>query len=514
MRQTPGGERGLDVTPSLNGNSRGRTGRNRRPGRYPDRMTHFAAETHAARAVQIPWAARPLADRLRPVRELRALLVERRSTLTTAIEADVERPPAEVTATDLLPSASACKYLLTDARRVLKDRRAGRTPLWLAGSTDVVVRRPRGVVGVIGTWNYPLFLNLVPVVHALTAGNAVLWKPSENTPRFAAAFADLLAAAGYPPGLVQTLPATRDAGPHLAEADIDFLHFTGSEAVGRKLAARLGERLIPSVLELSGCDALVVLPDANVRLAARAAWYGLTLNKGQTCLAVRRMFVHADVRAAFVAELRTLAVAARPQRLLQPGQVAQAQRLLAEAAGRETIAAPGTPGDREFAPTVVLDATPDLGVCREAIFAPLAALLTFRTADELLALDAQCPYGLGCSLFTDGDFADAARLRVGVVTRGDAIVSTAHPATPLTGRGASGWGSTQGDEGLLEMTVPQVLSARSGSFRPHLDAGLDPRPGDGAIVEGVLRLTHGRGLRERVRGLTQMVRGVWAVRKR
>ncbi len=477
-------------------------------------MTHFAAETHAARAAQISWAARLLADRLRPVRELRALLVERRSTLTAAIEADVERPPAEVTATDVLPSASACKYLLTDAQRVLKDRRAGRTPLWLTGSADVVVRRPRGVVGVIGTWNYPLFLNFVPVVHALTAGNAVLWKPSENAPRFAAAFADLVAAAGYPPGLVQTLPATREAGPHLAEADIDFLHFTGSEAVGRKLAARLGERLIPSILELSGCDALVVLPGANVRLAARAAWYGLTLNKGQTCLAVRRMFVHADMRAAFVAELRALAAAARPQRLLQPGQVAQAQRLLAEAAGRETIAAPGTPGDREFAPTVVLDATPDLGVCREAIFAPLAALLTFRTVDELLALDAHCPYGLGCSLFGTGTLADVPRLRVGVVTRGDAIVSTAHPATPLTGRGASGWGSTQGDEGLLEMTVPQVLSTRSGSFRPHLDAALDPMPGDGAIVEGMLRLTHARGLRERAGGLTQMLRGVWAVRKR
>ena len=196
-------------------------------------MTPFAAESTAARDAQTAWAALPLRQRLRPVRELRALLVERRAALTVAIEADVERPPAEVIATDVLPSASACKYLLTDAARILKDRRAGRTPLWLMGSRDTVVRRPRGVVGVVGTWNYPLFLNLVPVVHALTAGNAVLWKPSENTPRFAAEFAMLFAAAGYPAGLLQTLPATREAGPRLAEASIDFLHFTGSEAVGR-----------------------------------------------------------------------------------------------------------------------------------------------------------------------------------------------------------------------------------------------------------------------------------------
>ena len=477
-------------------------------------MTPFAAETHAARAAQVSWAALPLRHRLRPVRELRALLVEHRDALTAAIEADVERPPAEVVATDVLPSASACKYLLTDAARILRDRRAGRTPLWLMRSHDVVARRPRGVVGVVGTWNYPLFLNLVPVAHALTAGNAVLWKPSENTPRFAAEFARLFAAAGYPAGLLQTLPATREAGPQLAEASIDFLHFTGSEAVGRKLAARLGERLIPSVLELSGCDALVVTPDADVKLAARAAWYGLTLNKGQTCLAVRRMLVHGDVRDAFVAELRGHAAKSRPLRLLKAGQVGQAHRLLAEAGRRDAVTAPGTPGDREFAPTVVLDADPTLGVCREALFAPLAALMTYRTADELLALDAACPYALGASVFGTLDAGTASRLRVGVVTGNDVIVGTAHPATPLTGRGSSGWGSTQGDEGLLEMTVPQVVSARGGRFRPHLDAALAPRPGDDAIVEGTLRLTHGRGVGERLRGLTQMLRGVWAVRKR
>ena len=484
-------------------------------------MTPFADETHAARAAQVPWAALSLRQRLRPVRELRALLVERRDALTAAIEADVERPPSEVIATDVMPSASACKYLLTDARRILRDRHAGRTPLWLMGSRDVVIRRPRGVVGVVGTWNYPLFLNLVPVVHALTAGNAVLWKPSENTPLFAAEFAALFAAAGYPVGLLQTLPATRDAGPRLAESAIDFLHFTGSEAVGRKLAARLGERLIPSVLELSGCDALIVMPGADVTLAARAAWYGLTLNKGQTCLAVRRMLVHADVRDAFVAELRGHAARSGPLKLLQQGQIEQARRLLAEAAGRATVTAPGTPGDREFAPTVILDADPTLGVCREALFAPLAALMTYRTVNELLALDAACPYALGASGFRgEVEFSDddevrlASGWRSGVVTVNDVIVGTAHPATPLTGHGASGWGSTQGDEGLLEMTVPQVYSVRGGRFRPHLDAALDPRPGDGDTITGMLRLTHGHGVAERWRGLRQMLRGVWAVRQR
>jgi len=477
----------------------------------------LASETQAARAAQVPWAALPLKERLKPVARLRTLLVERRHELTAAMLTDVERPPAETLATDVMPAASACKYLLTDAGRILKPRAAGRTPLWLMGASDVVMRRPHGVVGLIGTWNYPLFLNLVPLVHALTAGNAVLWKPSENSVQLAAVLTGLFAEAAYPAGLLQTLPATRDGGPQLAEADIDFLHFTGSEGVGRKLAARLGERLIPSVLELSGVDACIIMPDADVELAARSAWYGLTLNKGQTCLAVRRMFVHVDVADKFSDELRKHAAKSGPQRVLKSAQVEQAQRLLDEATKLERIAAPGLPGEREFNPTVILNATPNLGVCNEAVFAPLAALMTFRAVEELIALNDQCRFGLGCSLFAGGNFNGRVlipRLKVGVLTEDDVIAGTAHPATPLAGRGRAGWGATQGDEGLLAMTVPQVLSVRRGSFRPHIDAGLNPHPGDAALLEGMLRFTHGRGWRERASGFVQMIRGVIATRKR
>src|SRR5262249_41549737 len=149
-------------------------------------------------------------------------------------------------------------------------------PLWMFGQSDTVHRRPRGVVGIIGTWNYPLFLNAGQIVHALVAGNAVVWKPSELTPTFAEALHELIEQAGFPRDLVQRLPATREMGPALAEADVDHVVFTGSAAVGRKLASRLGERLVSSTMELSGCDVQLVLDDGDVDLAARAAWFGST----------------------------------------------------------------------------------------------------------------------------------------------------------------------------------------------------------------------------------------------
>src|SRR5204863_5232176 len=141
---------------------------------------------------------------------------------------DVGRPPDEVLASDVLPLADACRFLERQAERLLRPRKVSlrSRPLWLFGQRDTIYRRPHGIVGIIGTWNYPLFLNGVQIVQALTAGNGVLWKPSEVTPASAEALFALLVRAGFPDGLVQLLPATREAGQELARADVDHIVFT------------------------------------------------------------------------------------------------------------------------------------------------------------------------------------------------------------------------------------------------------------------------------------------------
>jgi aldehyde dehydrogenase (NAD+) len=323
--------------------------------------------------------------------------------------------------------------------------------------------------------------------------------------------------AGFPADLLQKLPATRDAGPRLAEADIDHLVFTGSDAVGRKLAARLGERLVPSTLELSGCDAMFVLADADVGMAAKAAWFGVTLNRGQTCIATRRVFVHREKVAAFTEELRKLAAGARPMGLVTPGQREVAERLIADAVGRGATplgrdAGPQRPGPHGMTPTFLLNAPADAAICREACFAPVAAVIPFDTVDDAVSLARRSPFGLGSSVFTaDVNAAQelAARIPAGSVTVNDVLAPIAHPATPFGGRGASGWGVTQGAEGLLGMTVPQVVTVHRGRFRPHLDEAVKPDPdATHDILRGLLRWTHARGFRENLRGLWQMIRGV------
>jgi acyl-CoA reductase-like NAD-dependent aldehyde dehydrogenase len=477
------------------------------------------------------------------VRELRHLVVDRADDLFAAVHADVGRPPLEVLATELLPTASALKYQEKRAARVLAPRRVGwrLQPTWLMGCRDVVYRRPWGLVGVIGTWNYPLYLNIGPIAAALTAGNGVLWKPSENAPRTAKLIHRLFLEAGYPAVLFALLPATREAGPLVAEADVEHVVFTGSDAVGRKLAARLGERLIPSTLELSGCDPLFVLEDADVTLAAHAAWFAFTLNRGQTCIAARRVFVHRSRYAEFADVLKPLAAASAPMALVGEGQRVQAERLIADATARGAAAFGNNPspgpspfrgGEQDgrllsppslagkgagglgsfFPPTILLDATPDMAICREASFAPITAVIPFDTIDNAVSLAASCPSGLAASVFTrDGRAGEALaeRLACGSVSINDVLAPTAHPATPFGGRGASGWGVTQGPEGLLAMTVPQAVSVRRWGLRPHIDEAVKPDPAATTdILRGLLRASHARGVRAWLGGVRQLLRGL------
>jgi acyl-CoA reductase-like NAD-dependent aldehyde dehydrogenase len=304
-------------------------------------------------------------------------------------------------------------------------------------------------------------------------------------------------------------------GPALAEAAVDHIVFTGSAAVGQKLAARLGERLVSSTLELSGCDALFVLDDADVGLAARAAWFGCTCNRGQTCIAVRRAFVPRSLYAAFCEALRSLAGQARPMPLTIAAQARHGRRLIDEALadGARLLVEPAAADPGEMTPTVVIDARPVMSVCREASFAPVLAVLPYDTLEEAVAQDASCPYALGASVFTRSPAraqAVAARLRAGSVSVNDVIVPTAHPGTPFGGRGQSGWGVTRGAEGLLEMTVPQVVSLRGGTFRPHYDTD-DPKKlaVQERLLRGMLAATHGRSLGERLGGWWRVVRAAW-----
>jgi acyl-CoA reductase-like NAD-dependent aldehyde dehydrogenase len=385
----------------------------------------LAQRIAAGRRAQQAWSQRSVHERLRPVRALRRLLVTACDQLCEALARDVGKTSEEAIGGDILPFADALQFLQRQASRVLRPKRVSRRllPLWLWPQSDVIHRRPRGLVGIIGTWNYPVFLNGVQIAQALTAGNAVVWKPSEQAPASAAALHSQFLRAGYPAELIQMLDSRREMGSELAEANVDHIVFTGSSTTGQALAAALGRRLVSSSLELSGCDAMFVLDDADVELAARAAWFGATANRGQTCIAVRRAFVQRAVYPAFLAAIQPLAAGAPPLPQVLPAQVEQAEQLVREAVaegGRLLSAKPQAPDGAACTPMVVADARPEMALCREATFAPVMAVLPFDQMDDAVTMDRQCPYGLGASIFTrhaKQAVELAARLRTGDAVR-------------------------------------------------------------------------------------------------
>src|SRR5438309_761639 len=141
---------------------------------------------------------------------------------------------------------------------------------------------------------------------------------------------------------------------------------------------------------------MFVLPDADIELAATAAWFGSTVNRGQTCIAVRRAFVHRSLYGELTSKLEPWAAAATPVRLAVASQARQAERLVTDAlakGGRLLAGQPGTPShESEFRPAIIADARPEMEVCREASFAPLLALVPYEEMDEALRMNAVCPY--------------------------------------------------------------------------------------------------------------------------
>ncbi|HEX2643786.1 MAG TPA: aldehyde dehydrogenase family protein [Thermoanaerobaculia bacterium] len=473
-------------------------------------------EAALARRAQVDWAAEPLARRLAVLRALRRRIAADPSALVPA--AAGLRPDGEVLTSEVLPLAEACRFLEREAPRILAPRflgSAGR-PAWLGGVETEVRRLPLGLVLILAPTNYPLFLPGVQALQALAAGNAVIWKPGRGGLNAARAFAALAVGAGLDPRLLRVLPEDPEAGRAALAAGPDKVFLTGSAATGRQVLADLAPRLIPATMELSGCDALFVLPEAtaaDLDRVARAVAFSLRLNGGATCIAPRRIFVPRGLAAGLERRLeeeagRLPAVPLREETTERLGPLVDGA--LQGGARRSTggfSAVPGRDAGDRFQPLVLADVPPSAPLLREDLFAPVVSLVPVGDLDEALEHAALCPYALGASVFGPEAAARAAadRVRAGVVLVNDVIVPTADPRLPFGGLGESGFGVTRGAEGLLEMTAVQAVAVRRGRFLPHLDEP-QPGPGDSELFRGYLAAVHGAGIAPRLRGLLRLLR--------
>jgi acyl-CoA reductase-like NAD-dependent aldehyde dehydrogenase len=429
-----------------------------------------------ARTALAPWSRKPAEERARLLLQARRALLDRMDEVVETMVAETGKLRAEAVVNEIFV---ACEQLTWDARhgpRLLAPRRV---PSGLMVHKRAERRlEPLGVIAVISPWNYPLVLSVGPVSAALVAGNTVVLKPSEFTPKTGLLVGELFSGLG--PDVVQVVTGAGDVGDALVRSEVDKVCFTGSVPTGTAVMRAAAERRTPVVLELGGKDPMIVCADADLDRAAAAAVWGAFTNCGQTCIGTERVYVEEGAYDRFVDKVLELTQRLRQEpdgdvgAMIHEGQVKVSETHVADAVSKGAKVAAGgertqVGGRPAFAPTVLLDVDHTMTAMRDETFGPLLPIMKVADVDEALALANDTPFGLGASVFGK-DRATVERLVAGMaagnVWVNDVMVGFAVPGLPFGGAKSSGLGVTHGEEGLREFTrVKSVVSDRTGMRR-------------------------------------------------
>ncbi|MBS2026369.1 MAG: aldehyde dehydrogenase family protein [Deltaproteobacteria bacterium] len=399
-----------------------------------------------ARAAQPAWAALPLDARAEKVRQLGRALLEKHAEAAKIMAAEMGRSELECIGDEIMGAMEFTTSAIGVAKIALKPVKVPISKLDYPGKRAVIEAVPRGVVGIIAPWNYPLgnfFKHLFPT---LLAGNAVVLKPSEHTPRTGAWLAKVCSEI-FPAGLVGLVQGRGDAGQAILEAGIDAICFTGSVATGKRVSAAAGERLIPCSVELGGKDAAIVLADCDLErtIAGVANWS--VFNAGQDCSSIERVYVEAPIADAFATRIGKFVGALRvtPDPMADIGTVQNARQLeIIEAHVKDAVekgakllcGGARTGQGLGFQPTVLDGCTEEMRILREETFGPVVCIRRVKDADEAVRLANDSPYGLNGSVWTTdiprGE-ALARRLECGVAVVNNHSLAGINPWIPWTG---------------------------------------------------------------------------------
>jgi acyl-CoA reductase-like NAD-dependent aldehyde dehydrogenase len=422
-----------------------------------------------SRAAQEHWRLRPFADRVAALKRAAKGMLARRGEAIELARLEMGKVEVEGIFNETLGPLDNLSGWAAVVGGALS-RRVRLNPLNFPKKRARVDLVPRGVVGVIAPWNFPVSGLYRPVIPALLTGNGVVLKPSEYTPRTSAWLIERLAAE-LPDGLVQVVQGAGEVGNALIDAGIDACVFTGSPATGRKVRVKCAERGIPSSIEMGGKDAAIVLADCDLDRAVAGITHWSLSNAGQACGAIEVAYVDQRIADAFVERLRRAWTKLRvgPGELADIAPMANQRQLdivashVADAKAKgATIVCGGSPAGTGlgFAPTLVDNCKEGMAIVDDETFGPVLAIVRVDGAAEAIRLTNRSRYGLGASIWTR-DIARAERLaerlEVGVVTINNHAFSGAIPALPWSGTRETGFGVGNGAESLATFVRPRAV---------------------------------------------------------
>ena len=401
------------------------------------------------------------------------MLVDHRQEIEAALNADFgARSPTATAFTDIAGSIGPLKHARDNLERWMRTEKRPTTPklLGLFGAKAEIRFQPKGVVGVISPWNFPINLTFAPLAGILAAGNRVMIKPSEFTPATSSLMRKMFLKS-FPESDIAVILGGPEVGASFTRLAFDHLIFTGATSVARHVMRAAAENLVPLTLELGGKSPVVIGRSANMAVSATRIMNGKTLNAGQICLAPDYVFAPHDRVGEFVSEARAAVGRMFPTLRDNPDYTAvindrHYQRLMgylddARQKGAEIVALNPAGEDlsqqphRRIAPTLVLNPTDDMKIMQEEIFGPLLPVKTYDQIDEALGYINRHDRPLGLYYFGD-DTTEQERVLTsttsGGVTINDVVMHVAQEDLPFGGVGPAGMGCYHGIDGFREFS--------------------------------------------------------------
>lgn len=450
------------------------------------------------RAAFLKEGAPGLTARRNALKALRGAVLARRTALEKAVNEDFgHRSRHETSIMELAPLVRTIDYLHRHLPRLMTSENRHVSMLFQLASARVDYQ-PLGVVGVMSPWNYPISLALTPLATALAAGNRVMLKPSELTPRASALLAEMLADT-FAPDQVSVVTGDAATGAAFSRLAFDHLLFTGSTPVGRSVMRAAADNLVPVTLELGGKSPVVIAPDAVTAAAAASIAFGKLANAGQTCIAPDYVLVQRDDRDRLVKALSKAVEELYPHgpassdftAIINDRHFERLSGLLSDAVQKGATVmrigiapAAATNRPKTLAPTLVLDARADMAIMEEEIFGPVLPIVTYdRIADAIGFINArQRPLALYYFGPKGADReAVLSRVVAGNVSVNATLLHYAQDDLPFGGVGASGMGAYHGKEGFIRLSHARGTYIQRG---PNF-TGFS-RPPFGALAERLL----------------------------
>ncbi|MCA9925836.1 MAG: aldehyde dehydrogenase family protein [Anaerolineales bacterium] len=463
------------------------------------------------------WAAKSVKERVRIVKQLQKLIIDRLDEITAVMNQDGGKSRQDAL-TELFMSVDLINAYCKNAPKWLRRRRISSGLQIFKHAYQELT--PYGVVGIIGPWNYPFVLLIPPIVSALLAGNTVLAKPSEVTAATGVMMEELIQAVPELSPYVRFLHGDGRVGAALVQCEPDLIFLTGSTKTGKLVMKAAAESMTPVICELGGKDPMIVLEDADIQAAAKWGVWGSFYNTGQTCMAVERVYVVNEVYDAFIKEAvattRQLKIGYSPERLNENDigpltfqrqiDIVDDQLDDALAKGARTL----TGGKRDgmfMEPTIVVDVDHTMKIMQEETFGPLMPIMRVDNELHAIQLANHSNFGLSASVWSQ-DLKRAKRvaeqLIVGSVNINDTMTHFAIPHLPFGGVKDSGIGRTHSEKDMLQFTQSRSIVVGKPPLKFDI-ATIMRQPGQYKLASAILRIAFGVTPQQRLQPVQEFI---------